>query len=116
MNCGIEVLKRLNEIIEQDLSDVIETCEEKLTDKGLNMYELWNALNHVLPCKGIASLSLCIPTPFIAFIGLDGFGHYVLVERIDKFVWVYDPSGKLKKCSKIYFYLLWSKKAIIFML
>lgn len=116
MNCGIEVLKRLNEIINVDLTDVIKRCEAKVTNEGLSMYDLVIELNTCIPCQAVASLRFIRQTPFIAFIGFDSIGHYVLVERIDDDVWIFDPAGKLKKCSKLYFYLIWSKKAIYFML
>ena len=35
MNCGIEVLKRLNEILDIDLNDVIKNCEKKVTETTL---------------------------------------------------------------------------------
>lgn len=116
MNCGIEVLKRLNEIINVDLNDVIINCENKVNDKGLSMYDLKNELNKVLPTYAIMSLKLIKNTPYIAYIGSKKNGHYVLVEKIDKYVWVYDSINKLKKCNKLYFYLLWSKTSLVFML
>lgn len=113
MNCGIEVLKRLNEMIDIDLNDVIQNCESNVTTQGLSMYDLYHELNHVVPCKAIASLKLIKQTPYIAFIGFDNKGHYILVEKIDKYVHLYDPAGKYKKCTKLFFYLIWSKKAIV---
>ena len=116
MNCGIEVLKRLNEIINIDLNEVIKNCENKVNENGLSMYDLKMELNKVLPTYAIMSLKLIRNTPWIAFIGNKKNGHYVLVEKIDKYIWVYDPANKLKKCNKIYFYLLWSKTSLVFVL
>ena len=113
MNCGIEVLKRLNEIIDIDLNEVIYKCEKKVNDNGLSMYDLYHELKRVLDCEAIASLKLIKQTPFIAFIGFDHKGHYVLVEKIDKYVYIYDPAGKYTKCTKLFFYMIWSKKAIV---
>lgn len=113
MNCGIEVLKRLNEIVDIDLDDVIKRCEKKVNEDGLSMYDLYCELNKVVECKAIASLKLIKQTPFIAFIGFDHKGHYVLVEKIDQYVHIYDPAGKYKKCRKLFFYMIWSKKAIV---
>ena len=116
MNCGIEVLKRLNEIIDLDLEEVIRNCEKKVTKKGLTMYDLKEECSKVIPCMAIYSIKLIKKTPYIAYIGSNAHGHYVLVEKVDRYVWVYDPANKLKKCNKFYFYLLWSKKSLIFML
>ena len=116
MNCGIEVLKRLNEILEIDLKDVIKNCESKVNENGLSMYDLKNELNKKIPTKAFMSLRLIKHTPWIAYIGSKKNGHYVLVEKIDKYVWVYDPANKLKKCNKLYFYLLWSKTSLVFMI
>ena len=116
MNCGIQVLKRLNEIIDVDLSEVIIKCENKVTKQGLSMYDLKNELNKVIPTVAVMSLKLLKNTPYIAYIGAKKNGHYVLVEKVDKYVWVYDPANKLKKCNKLYFYLLWSKTSLVFML
>ncbi len=113
MNCGVEVLKRLNEIIDIDLNEVINNCESKVTNQGLSMYDMYHELNKVIDCKAIASIKLIKQTPFIAFIGFDHQGHYVLVEKIDKYVHIYDPAGKYKKCTKLFFYMIWSKKAIV---
>ena len=84
MNCGIEVLKRLNELLDQDLKEVIDNCEKKVGEHGLNMLEMFEELNQVLPCQAVASLHLIKNTPYIAFIGFDHKGHYVLVEDIQK--------------------------------
>ena len=113
MNCGIEVLKRFNEMIDIDLNEVIERLEHKVTENGLNMYDLYCELNQVVKCYAVSSLKLIDQTPFIAFIGFDSFGHYVLVEKIDQYVHIYDPSNKYKKMTKLHFYMIWSKKAII---
>ena len=45
MNCGIEVLKRLNEIINIDLNEVIKNCENKVNENGLSVYDLKIELN-----------------------------------------------------------------------
>lgn len=111
MNCGIEVLKRLNEIIEKDLSCVIVRCERKVNKKGLRLYDLVTELNQVQPCMAVMSLKL-VKTPFIAFVGLHANGHYILVEKIDNQVHVFDPSGKYHVLSKIHFYIIWSKCAV----
>ena len=116
MNCGIEVLKRLNEMIDYDLKEVIKTCENKVNENGLSMLDLKTELNKVIPTQAIMSLKFIKNTPWIAYIGSKKNGHYVLVEKIDKYIWVYDPSNKLKKCNKFYFYLLWSKTSLVFML
>ena len=116
MNCGIEVLKRLSEILNIDLNDVILNCESKVNEFGLSLYDLKYELNKVIPTKAIMSLKLLKNTHYIAYIGHKRNGHYVLVEKIDKYVWVYDPANKLKKCNKLYFYLLWSKTSLVFML
>ena len=113
MNCGIEVLKRLDEIIEIDLCEVIQHCEDKLTEHGLSMYDLFYELNQVMECKAVASLRLIRQTPYIAFIGSNKKGHYILVEKIEKYVYLYDPAGIYKKCTKLFFYMIWSKKAIL---
>ena len=116
MNCGIEVLKRLNEILDINLNDVINNCEKKVTDKGLSMYDMKTELNKVLDTQAIMSLKILKQTPYIAFIGPDHNGHYVLVEKVDRYVWIYDPANKLKKCNKFHFYFIWSKKCLVFML
>ena len=116
MNCGIEVLKRLNVILEIDLNDVIKNCESKVNENGLSMYDFKNELNKKVPTMAIMSLKFIKNTPWIAYIGSKKNGHYVLVEKIDKYVWVYDPANKLKKCNKLYFYLLWSKTSLVFMI
>lgn len=113
MNCGVEVLKRLNEMFDIDLNEVIRNCESKVTDQGLSMYDMYHELNKVIDCHAIASIKLLKQTPFIAFIGFDSKGHYVLVEKIDRYVHIYDPAGKYKKCTKLFFYMIWSKKAIV---
>lgn len=113
MNCGVEVLKRLNEMFDIDLNEVIRNCENKVTDQGLSMYDMYHELNKVIDCQAIASIKLLKQTPFIAFIGFDSKGHYVLVEKIDRYVHIYDPAGKYKKCTKLFFYMIWSKKAIV---
>lgn len=114
MNCGIEVLKRLNEIIEPELNQVIASCEEKITEKGLCMLDMLNELNHVIPCHAVASIYLINQTPYIAFIGFDQAGHYVLIEDINKKVKIFDPAKGHRYLSKFHFYMIWSKKAIIF--
>lgn len=114
MNCGIEVLKRLNEIIDVDLSNVILNCESKVQKKGISFFDLKSELEKVLPCQAVMSFQLIKKTPYIAFIGFNSFGHYVLVEKIDQKVYLYDPSGTYQQCSLWFFYLIWSKKALIF--
>lgn len=116
MNCGIEILKRLNELIDTDLTKVICRCEKKLGEKGLCMSDLFEELNLVLPCQAVSSLHLIKKTPYIAFIGFDHHGHYVLVEDVQKKVRVYDPAKGFLKMTKFHFYMIWSKKAIVFML
>ncbi|MGN1345061.1 MAG: cysteine peptidase family C39 domain-containing protein [Traorella sp.] len=114
MNCGIEVLKRLDELSKIDLSNTIIECEQKVDKKGLSMFDMKEALSKVIFCQGVASLSLIKKTPYIAFIGLHSLGHYVLVEKIDQNVYLFDPANHFNKCSLWFFYLIWSKKAIIF--
>lgn len=116
MNCGIEVLKRLNELLDQDLKEVIDNCEQKVDEHGLNMLVMFEELNQVLPCQAVASLHLIKNTPYIAFIGFDHKGHYVLVEDIQKKVKLFDPAKGYLTMTKLHFYMIWSKKAIIFML
>ena len=58
MNCGIEVLKRLNELIDTELKEVICRCEKKIGENGLCMSDLFEELNLVLPCQAVSSLHL----------------------------------------------------------
>lgn len=115
MNCGIEVLKRLNELTDEDLSEVIEACEKQVDSKGLSMAVLCDELSKVKPCLAIASVKLIRKTPYIAFIGSKNHGHYLLVERIDRKVLIFDPAGKYREISILHFYMIWSKTAIVFM-
>lgn len=41
MRCGIDVLKRLNEISDLKLEKVIDEAEKKLHSNGLNFYDLY---------------------------------------------------------------------------
>lgn len=113
MNCGIEVLKRLNEIIEPDLKDVILNCEKLVGEKGLSMYDMKKQLEKNVPVKAVASIKIIKDTPYIVFIGNQLLGHYMLVEKIDRHVHVFDPSHQYQVLSKFHFYMLWSKKALI---
>lgn len=113
MNCGIEVLKRLDELVKEDLSDVVRNCERKVNEKGLSMLDIKEELEKVVPCQAVASVFLIRKTPYIAFIGFDRAGHYVLVESVDEKVSVFDPANRYKSISKFHFYMIWSKKAII---
>ena len=113
MNCGIEVLKRLNELLDEDLSGVIQNCEQKVGKQGLSMLDIKEELSKVLPCQAVASVFLIKKTPYIAFIGFDGTGHYVLVESIAKRVNIFDPANRYHSLTKFHFYMIWSKKAII---
>lgn len=113
MNCGIEVLKRLNQLIEIELDDVILNCEHKLSIQGLSMYDLKTELDKKIKTMAVASLKLIHSTPYIAFIGFDFKGHYVLVEHIDSYVHIYDPAIGFRTLSKFHFYWIWSKKALL---
>ena len=65
MNCGIEVLKRLNQIIDVELNDVILNCESKVNELGLSMYDLKTELNKVIPTQAIMSYKLIKNTQFL---------------------------------------------------
>ena len=60
MNCGIEVLKRLSEILNIDLNDVILNCESKVNEFGLSLYDLKYELNKVIPTKAIIMRAIAI--------------------------------------------------------
>lgn len=114
MNCAIATLKRLQEKYHWPMEEVIIACEKKCTEHGLNFYDLVCECNQVLPTYGVASLKLIKTTPYIAYISFFKEGHYVLVEEVTKKVVIYDNLHQERKVNKFLFWLVWSKKAVVF--
>lgn len=115
MRCGIEVLKRLNDISDFKLDQLIIQAEEKLNKQGLNFYDLYELLkNNGYQIEAVASLSADLPCPYIAFIGNQKMGHYVLVEQVKPKVQIFDPASGLREWRYLTFFLYWSHKAIVF--
>lgn len=113
MNCGVEVLKRLNELVDEDLNEVIKKAQDLSGENGLNFYDFVCLLNEKIKCVGVQSLKLISCVPYVAYFGRGKRGHYVLVEEMKPQCIVFDSLKGRRKVSKILFYLFWSKKAIV---
>ena len=114
MNCAIAVLKRLQEKYGWPMEEAIEIGSGKLTAKGLSFYDLLCECRKVKKCQGVMSLRLITSTPYIAYISFFRQGHYVLVEEVAKKVVLYDNLHHQRTINRFLFWLVWSKKAIIF--
>lgn len=114
MNCAIAVLKRLRDQYDFPFDSVILNCEQLLKQNEMNFYDLVCACNKVKKCVGVGSIRLIKATPYIAYISFFKKGHYVLVEKVDHHVLLFDNHFGERKVNKWLFWLVWSKKAIVF--
>lgn len=110
MDCGYLCLLYLFKLNGYHSDGLLDDYLKYKTDKGLSIYDLCQlAQMHGYPLQAYRSFKMMHRIPYIMYLRGFKTGHYIVVERVNRFIVdAYDPYLGKCRCFKWLLYLKFS--------